>query len=261
MSNKLKIVCSGKKQSGKSSLCKHIFATFINSKIGQKRFIVEKVGKEVLVVDTFNNNAVINVDSPNEAASHIYDTYSIKIYSFADPLKKFCIEVLGLDVAQCYGTDDDKNSPTHILWDNMPEEIRKKYTRPRRGSGRKKPPTGNMTAREVMQVFGTEICRKLDPNCWARGLYNAINNEGYDLALVTDARFPNEVTMGTEQGAKVIRLTRKIIEDEHESEKALDTFPLGEYSLVVDNQDMTLKESFKYASKYVDGWLAGAKLV
>lgn len=261
MSNKLTIVLSGKKSSGKSSVCKHIYAEYVNSKIGKKRFVVDKVGKDVLVLDTFNNNTSVVLDTPNETAKKLSEAYSIKMYSFADPLKQFLINVLGLDEYQCYGTDDDKNSLTHISWSEMPDNIKKAYSKPNKGRGRRKMPTGFMSARELMQVFGTDICRKMDENCWARGLYNIIKKEGYDLALIADARFPNEVTIGSEIGAKSVRLLRTILKDQHKSEVALDDFPLGEYTLVYDNSEMSLKDSFKHITPHVEKWLNNAKLI
>jgi hypothetical protein len=261
MANKLKIILSGRKQAGKSSAGKYIYCEFVNRKIGKKRLVLEKVGKEIVVIDTFKNNTIIPIDYPSDEARQLASTYSVKMYSFADPLKEFCINVLGLDRTQCYGSDDDKNTSTHISWDDMSAEIREKYSRPRRGSGGLKPASGFMTAREVMQVFGTDVCRRIDPNCWARGLYSTIENEGYELAIATDARFPNEVTMGTERDAKVIRLLRNFVEDVHESEKALDEFPLGEFTVVLDNQNLTLSETHKKLKPFVDEWFARYKLV
>jgi hypothetical protein len=136
MSNKFKLVISGRKQSGKGSIAKYTLCEYVNSKIGKKRFILEKVGDKVLVFDTFNNNRAIDFDYPNEESTNIFNTFSIKIYSFADPLKDFCINVFGLSPTQMYGTDDDKNSTTHISWDDMPEEIRIKYSKNKRGSFR-----------------------------------------------------------------------------------------------------------------------------
>jgi hypothetical protein len=252
--DKLTIVLSGKKGSGKSSAGKMIFCEYANTLIGKNRFYVDNIGEEVFVFDSFNNNKVLNTDYPDEYTKNIFDTLSVKLYSFADPLKRLCIDVLGLDPIQCYGSDNDKNSNTHLLWDNLPKDIKKKYSRVRRGNGGYKPASGNMTAREVMQIVGTDVCRAMDENCWARGLYSTIKNDGYRLAIVTDGRFPNEITLGTEIGAKAIRLTRKVFEDEHPSEKALDNFPLGEFSFVVHNQDLTMPETHNILLGKVREW-------
>lgn len=257
----LVVVFSGKKGSGKSSAGKYVLASYVNTQLGKKRFTVEMKDKETVLVDAFDNNKIVDVDKPGDAMDLFRDVYSVKMYSFADPLKEFCINVLGLDKSQCYGTDDDKNSYTHIHWDELSYEIRSKYNKPRRGSGDIKPASGRMTAREVMQVFGTDICRKMDPNCWARGLYSAVKNDGLSLAIVTDARFPNEVTLGTECGAKVVRLTRNPYDDNHPSETALDDFPRGEYSTVIDNEDVSMAETHDLLKKHLKNWFNSYQLV
>lgn len=253
--NKLTIVISGAKQSGKTSLGKYILTSIVNSKIGHNRLILHPKGKEILVLDTFNNNQPLVVDQPSDDSRKIADTYGVKLYSFADPLKEFCINVLGLDRRQCYGTDDDKNSATHISWTDIPNDIRDKYRRPRRGDGSIKPASGYMTGREVMQVFGTDICRKMDTNCWSRGTYSSITKDGFETAVCIDARFPNEITMGTENNAKAIRLLRKIHNDEHESETALNDFPLGEYDCILNNQDLEMYENHLLFSPTLIGWM------
>lgn len=258
--NKLTVVFSGRKSSGKSSHGKFIAAEYLNKRIKKIRFIVEKVGKHVLFIDTFNNNKVLDIDKPGPHTKEIADVYSMKIYSFADPLKEFCINVFGLDTAQCYGTESEKNSLTHINWDNFTDDIKEKYSRPRRGTGGIKPASGYMTAREVMQVFGTDVCRQIDLNCWARGLYSKIERDNYELAICVDARFPNEITMGTEKGCKAIRLSRNPYNDTHVSEMALDNFPLGEYSLVIDNTNMTVKDCQRFLKPHIHDWFEQYKL-
>ena len=148
----------------------------------------------------------------------------------------------GLDIEQCYGSNDDKNTKTHIHWENMPEEVRQAWSRPRRGSGGIKPASGYLTARELLQVVGSDIFRKIDPNCWARSTYYKIGREKYGLSLITDGRFPCEVTMGTESDAKSLRLTRDIHNQDHISETALDNMAWGEFDLVVDNSNLSISE-------------------
>jgi hypothetical protein len=261
MSKRLIIICSGRKQAGKSSLCKYIFTEYINKKIGKTRFKLEQVGKEVNIYDSFNNNKIIRVDYPSNESKHFADTYGIKIYSFADPLKSFCINVLGLDFAQCYGSDDDKNSPTHLLWEDLPLDIRQKNAKIKKSTGEERLPTGHMTGRNVMEVFGTDVCRRLDPNCWSRGSYAQIDNDGYDVSILQDGRFPNEITMGSENGAKSIRLLKRIDHSEAEAECALDHFPHGEFTKVVDNQNLTMQETHNLLKQNIFDWFAGYRLV
>lgn len=252
--HQLIIILSGKKQAGKTSAGRLIFSNYANNKIGEKRFSVNKRGD---LVDKFNNNEVIPIDIPLESnVLSLYDAYKIKLYSFADPLKEFVHKTFGIELSLLYGSDSDKNTKTHILWDDMPPSIRTKYSKPKRGSQEHQPAFGHMTVREVLQVFGTDICRNMDPNCWSRSLYNKIKDEKYDVAVIMDARFPNEVTMGTEIGAKSIRLTRHLEEqDGHISEMALDDFPLGEFSCIVDNHQMTFDEKNSRIRNITNEWI------
>ncbi|TXT66097.1 MAG: hypothetical protein BAJALOKI3v1_50097 [Promethearchaeota archaeon] len=253
---KLVIVFSGKKQSGKSAACKFILSYYINQLLGVDRFSVINKNKSTYIHDSFDNS-IIDIESDRNAVQTLESTYKTRVYSFADKLKQICIDVLGLDVRQCYGADRDKNTNTHITWDRMPPDIRQKYKRPRRGTGEVLEASGYMSGREIMQVIGSDFFRKLDNSCWARGTYNTIFNDSNKLICVSDARFPNEVTMGTERNAKVIRLLRNSSakEDNHISETALDDFPLGEYSLVIDNKNLSMKETHNILKSYLDQWL------
>lgn len=251
---------SGKKQSGKSSACKFMLKEYLNKKEEYDRFCIKKNKKEVVLYDNLTNK-IIECDSPSEDVDLISKLYGVKIYSFADPLKDFCISVFGLDQVQCYGTDKDKNTHTHISWLDMPTEIREKWEGILNVNKKRKKLSGQMTSRQIMQVFGTDVCRALDPNCWARALYNKIRKDGHKLSLIAGARFPNEVTMGTESGAKLIRLSRQLNQvDEHSSEKALDDFPLGEFSVYIDNSNMSLEETHTSINKHFKIWLKNAKI-
>jgi hypothetical protein len=260
MANLLKIIISGKQQSGKSSLAKMILAEYVNKKIGKKRFVLDKSNKEIYLVDTYNNNKPLLVDYPSKEVDELYKTYSVKLYSFLDPLKRLCIEMLGLDPMQCYGSDDDMGSPTHMCWEDIFDEVRKKYSRPRRGSGGKKPASGKMTAEEVVRVVGEDFLSKMDGNYLARGLYSLINSEGYNLAIVHDAYYPNEVTLGTENGAKVIRLLRSNNVDDTEQNAALDEFPLGEFTMVLDNNNLSMTETHHRMRPIIYNWFSQAKI-
>jgi len=155
----------------------------------------------------------------------------IKAYSFADMLKlNVCVDVLGLTYDQCYGTDEQKNTPTHINREQFPGVD---------GSG-------PMTAREVMQYVGTDFFRKIYPNVWADSTIRRIKSEGTAFAVITDCRFPNEVDAIKKEGGKVIRLTRNGDDsDAHSSEASLDreNYDWSNFDFVLDNKDMSLAES------------------
>jgi hypothetical protein len=187
----------------------------------------------------------------------------VEITSFASPIKEFCTDVLGLTKTQVYGTEEEKNSPTHIKWDTMPSEIRVRYGKPfdpeknpeykllYQALGMNKnlmvPIKGPMTAREVMQILGTDIFRNFfDYDIWAKAPFN--KNYGFtDFVIIDDCRFHNEADMALKHDATLIRLTRDVLgADQHISEKAMDDYPIQKYNDVIDNQKYTdIKELFK----------------
>lgn len=145
-----------------------------------------------------------------------------KIYNFADPLKTdICMNVLGLTFEQCYGTDKQKNELVNCYWDNK-----------------------QLTAREVMQLVGTDMFRKLQNNVWADATVIKINKEKPDLALIADCRFPNEVDVVKRAGGIVIKLNRNPFNSDHDSETALDynRYDYTNFDLVLDNQYMSVNE-------------------
>lgn len=153
---------------------------------------------------------------------------SCKLYSFADPLKQdICMNLLGLTYEQCYGSDDDKNSLTDINWKDI--------------AGYNKDEL--MTSREVMEVVGTKIFRKMKNNIWVDATINKIKRERFDLAIVLDNRFPNEVNSVLENDGFVIRLTRNPFNSDSEPEIALDPnkYDWSKFSLVINNEIMSIQ--------------------
>ncbi len=154
----------------------------------------------------------------------------VKEYAFADLLKEFCIDVLGLEKSQCYGSDDKKNTLTKYPWCMTPRYLKKH---------------GLMTGRDVMQIFGTESVRQWFGNVWAEATVRRIRKENPRLAIITDNRFVNEADLVLEQpNAYLIRLTRSpFAEDEHASETSLDGYNWDrERCFVLDNADISIEE-------------------
>lgn len=155
-----------------------------------------------------------------------------KEYAFADLLKEFCIDVLGLEKHQCYGSDEEKNTPTKFRWLNADFRVEM-------GSG------DFMTGRDVMQIFGTECVRNWFGNVWAEATLRRIDYEQPALAIVTDNRFPDEIEaiLGHSRGY-IIRLTRSPFSgDEHASETSLDGFDWNkDRCYVLDNSSLSIEE-------------------
>lgn len=223
--NKVIIGLSGKKQSGKNSVCEGLLTRLGNSphSLGWAR-----------------------------------------MFSFADMLKeKVCIDVMGLTHEQCYGTDEDKNTPTSYRWEQLPREVRyanklgAEYA-PNGEVCRYIYPEGFMTARQVMQVVGTDVFRKyFDDSIWVKATFRSIQkSSGIQVALISDVRFPSEVKGLIENGGYVIRLLRDVCSgDSHSSETSLDDYEWsqhGDHACVIDNREMSMEEQVDAAWEYLD---------
>ena len=142
--------------------------------------------------------------------------------AFAEPLKEMCINILGLKRELVYGSNDDKNTPSSILWDGFSMDIRLKYSNETDDDGRDWPRSGPMTVREVLQVMGTDVFRAIYDDVWANAPFNRDWSD-YDVVIITDCRFPNEKRVTETRGGAVVRLERNTgYVDNHPSETALD---------------------------------------
>ena len=177
-----------------------------------------------------------------------YGCMVAKEFAFADGIKDFCIDVLGLEHKQCYGSDEEKNTPTEYKWENTP----KLHTWEGMFD-----PKGCMTGREVMQIFGTECVRSWFGNVWADATVRKIQRTTCEMAIITDNRFPNEVEkiLGQPKGY-IIRLTRSPYagSDSHSSETALSGFDWDRPNcFVIDNAQMTIDEQNNAVIPILDG--------
>ena len=101
-----------------------------------------------------------------------------------------------------------------------------------------------MTAREIMQVWGTDIFRSFNSNCFVNATINQIEKEGFDFALICDARFPNELDAFIEMDPIVLRLTRKVTDFTHSSETKLFSYDWNKFKnyRLIDNSDMSISD-------------------
>ena len=239
---------SGVKQSGKTTTTNFIYGYQMRYHEVVEKFLMDEDGN--LVVNTFiidddgervDGVGTLDIERRDpefyEFASQMIWPY-VKSFSFAEPLKSIAIQLFGLTEAQCFGTDEDKNTSTDIQWDVA-------YGLDCDGTddngNRWSDAVGTMTAREFLQFFGTNVCREIKDNVWVDVCINQIKRSGTQLAIIPDCRFKNEVEAIKESGRKVIRFTRQPHVDLHPSETALDDY--DKFDVVIDNENMTIDET------------------
>jgi hypothetical protein len=221
------IAFSGKKQSGKNTCANFIYSTYMANLKISKKIHINDLG-EIEVSDLFGKKEYSGIFNPERYDSTDFILQQaltkvnphIKLYSFAEPLKTdICINILGLSYEQCYGSDNDKNSITDLQWENK-----------------------NLTARDVMQIVGTDILRKMKPDVWTSALIRKIKSDNPNLAIITDCRFPNEVDCIQDNEGVVIRLTRSTSGSQHSSETILDrnNYAWDNFDYVLDNNNLDI---------------------
>jgi hypothetical protein len=245
---------SGKLQSGKTTAVRTLIANELNN-LGYRARIRED-GQLMLVhnLET-KEEGLLDIESKRaEIVEFLTPVWQyVKNYNFAEALKEFCIQVLGLSYESCYGTQEQKNEPTHLLWENMPgvfttnyrgktKEVQEKF-----GLIYHQP--GQMTGREVLQYFGTNICRKMYNDCWVKNTIKRIQTEQPTIAILGDVRFRNEVLAIQAEGGKVIRLLRNPSPDNDKSETDLDDFT--GFDCVIDNTNMNIPEQSVKIMEYL----------
>lgn len=270
---------SGKKQAGKNSAANQLVAIELTTLgIVRGKAIITPQG-EILISDLFGDESyagILDVTKQTKAMRDFRrDTgldESVRLYSFADSLKQdICIKILGLSWEQCYGTDEQKNSITHLKWENMPGVVSPKFEDKYGNTAYEwnlyPHEPGPMTAREVMQFVGTELFRKMYADVWANATINKIKEGAPLAAIITDCRFPNEVEAVKGAGGKVMRFTRDPYkgQDQHESEGALDPdkFDWKKFDWVVDNANMNLLEQMEavYSELEKVGWVEPLQII
>lgn len=230
---------SGRKQSGKTTTGNFIISLKL-AQLGISDKINLDAHGRIVVSDLFGDTnyagpldiSIRKNDYMINKLHEILDPY-IRVYSFADPLKQdICMNILGLTYDQCYGTDDDKNSLTDLLWEDIPayDPI---YVNKH---------SGKMTAREVMEIIGTDIFRKIKNDVWVESTLRRIKQDRSEMAIIVDCRFPNEVDSIKQNDGKVIRLTRNPFDSIATAETALDPqhYSWNNFDYICKNENMSI---------------------
>lgn len=115
-----------------------------------------------------------------------------KRYAFADALKQECDDFLKTNIGISSFTENDSE---------------KKIIRP------------------FLVTYGSEVRRKLDPDCWVKKIGNLISQDTKsEYAFITDARYLNEVQWIHNQGGSSVYINR--IGNEAPNEEELKNDPI-----------------------------------
>lgn len=252
---------AGKKHSGKNTCCNYLHGLKLKDLEMIEDFSINQQGKlQVFTTHTKTGErgwGELHVDSRDISyMEYAYENIwpHIKIYSFADALKHILVSLFQIEHSAVYGSEEEKNQPTHLLWENMPGVVTNNdvwehlhsgdyvYEENKYGLIFHEP--GPMTGREVMQYFGTDIMRRMYEPVWVNNTLNSIAKEGPEIAIIPDVRFPNEFDAIVNNGGEVIKLTRGVYEDNHVSENLLDpdNFDQNRFTYLIDNANISMED-------------------
>lgn len=186
------------------------------------------------------------------------EKFTVKRYAFADYLKEICINLLDLPRDKVYGTDEDKDTLTELYWSDLPHfcELQRKdveaFTQGNVSVEVFNAWHSKMSIRQILQHIGSEFFRRMNPSCWTNYLLRTIKDESPNLAVITDCRFPSEADAVKDFGGKVIRLTRSLRQDAHQSEIAMNDYQ--KFDAVIDNQKQILSQTEFNLIEVLRGW-------
>lgn len=230
---------SGRSQSGKTRLCNWLTGLWLQ-KIGLVEYSFCDDDGDLVVPVTLDGKLEDKVIHYSRESLWLKENaYStVKQFSFADKLKQFCMDVFSCEYDQMYGTNTQKDTLTKVQWKGFPKSVQKIFG---------KRPEVYLSARELLQAFGTEVVRKIYNNSWTEACLKKVQEDSPELALISDVRFPNEVQAILDVGGIVIRLTRDPLHSSHDSEVALDSdnFDQTKFSVILDNSNLDRSQQNK----------------
>lgn len=227
---------SGKKQSGKNTVANYINGDVLKLLGMVQDFALGENGE--LLVKTSDSSGAVgwgifdllrkDADFAGYAEKELWPY--VKIYHFADPLKRLCCDLFDIPESQLYGSNQAKNQPTPYNWEDMPTQTIGVHH--------------NLTVRDFLEYFGTVLMRKIKDTVWVDYTIKRIAEEDPSIAIIPDVRFPNEVEAIKNAGGVVIRLDRDILASQHECETSLDNdkFDWNNFDIVVNNNGHTLDQ-------------------
>ncbi len=94
----------------------------------------------------------------------------------------------------------------------------------------------HLTPRWVLQHWGTDILRdKFHEDIWLASLERKIINSNYQNIVITDCRFPNEITLLKKLGAKMVQVNRTNLISPVSNHSSETSWQNTEFDFIVEN--------------------------
>lgn len=141
-------------------------------------------------------------------ADYLVNIHQFRRESFANTLKDACAAVFGWDRTMLEGRTKQARE-----WREQVDEWWSKRL------------DMAVTPRWVLQHWGTEVCRRgFHDDIWIASLENKLRNSRDDI-VISDCRFPNEISAIRKQGGTVIRVVRGVEPEWYQDAVAVNAGP------------------------------------
>jgi len=255
------IMMCGSKQSGKTTTATAIYAYHLTQVGAIPNAQIDSAGRMSIVFNKDKNEGMyFDIDNNDSEFLEYKDKYTAKYINhvgFADELKRTCNRLFGLDYNYLTGTDEQKNSPTHIKWSGIATLL---PVHKRKALREANMYDSYMTHREFMETFGTDICRIIYPECHVNSAWQRLKVLNPDIGIITDCRFANEFEfIRNQRDIKLfsIRFLRNPHKSTAASETGLDSLEHDRFNLVVpEDLDMPTRNKMVISALIDHGFLS-----
>jgi hypothetical protein len=156
------------------------------------------------------------------AADYLVNDHEFRRESFANTLKDAVAQVFGWDRTLLEGRTKEARA-----WrEEVDAWWAKRLNMP------------NLTPRLMLQLWGTEVCRKgFHDDIWIASLENKLRTSRDDV-VISDCRFPNEIQAIKQQGGLVIRVVRGAEPDWYDAAMSANQGPDGNSTWSISRQKL-----------------------
>lgn len=247
------IFIGGKKQSGKSTLATAIYGYYLTSNGIIPNAHIDESGNMAIIYNEDKQEGIqFDINNTEDwfvdfCKKNIWG--HIKHYDIAFVLKETLINLFGLERRLVYGSNEDKEQPTYIqlkiLFPYMSQKTYAKYYEDGESYA---------TIRQMLEIFGSDICRTIEPECHVASTGQRITNDNPEIAIITDGRFDNELHYFQSRYDNVfsIKLTRDPFNSDASSEQGLANTDDSEYSVVVPPDVSLFEKNDLVISKLIE---------
>lgn len=239
------------KNAGKTSALNYIYGQIITKRGVVDRFGISNDGKLILPVKGKDGIVMSEVDISRDEYFARYASENIwqyvKDYNFGTYIKDTILTLYDVDPKVLWGTQEERDLETKYTWDlflkilpkNMcPKNIKK---------------TDKITGRQFIQYFA-DILRIIDDNCFTRVIIGQVEYDQCPVAIIGDVRRISELETIKAAGGKVIYLSRRPHDDEHNIENEFKDYDKSNFDAVIDNENMTIQEKNTELHRICSEW-------